>query len=129
MNQSHASNHPLNTIAQGTRLKGEVKFEEDVLIDGHVEGSIQVNGKLIVGENARIEADIEASEVEIHGAVEGAVRSSGRLSVQATGRIVGDITTQQLSVQEGAQLEGKINMASAGPSARAKSAEPTADAA
>lgn len=129
MNQTHQNNQPLNTIAQGTRLKGEVRFEEDVLIDGYVEGSIQVNGKLIVGENAQIEADIEASEVEIHGKVEGAVRSQGKLSVQATGRIVGDISTEQLSVQEGAQLEGKISMSASGAAAKSKSVESTADAA
>lgn len=99
-----------NMISQGTNLKGDVVFEEGVMLDGRVEGTITVKGALLVGERAEIKAGISATSVEIRGTVRGSIHCDGLLALAHTAKLSGDIQTVMMSMEEGAIINGKVNM-------------------
>ncbi len=97
-------------LGANTAFKGEIKSRANVRIDGQFEGDVQVDGSLLVGETARVHGNVQAkSEVRVAGAVRGDV-SAYKVHLSRTGRIWGDITTNFLVTEEGAFIEGKINM-------------------
>lgn len=97
-------------LGANTAFKGDIKSRANVRIDGQFEGDVQVDGNLLVGETARVHANVQAkSEVRIAGAVRGDV-SAYKVHLSRTGRVWGDITTNFLVTEEGAFIEGKINM-------------------
>ena len=97
-----------NVLAQGIEIIGTIKFQNDMIIDGKVEGEIQSeNGKVTIGENAKIKGDVKAGEVKMFGKVEGTI-SSERCELKANSELKGDITTKSLKMEEGALLAGKM---------------------
>jgi cytoskeletal protein CcmA (bactofilin family) len=97
-------------LGANTAFKGEIKSRANVRIDGQFEGDVQVDGNLLIGETARVHANVQAkSEIRIAGAVRGDV-SGYKVHLARTGRVWGDITTNFLVTEEGAFIEGKINM-------------------
>lgn len=97
-----------NVLAQGIEIVGTIRFENDLIIDGKVEGEIHSQGgKVTIGENATITGDIHAGEVKMFGKVEGAIHSE-RCELKANSRLNGDITTKSLKMDEGALLSGKM---------------------
>ncbi|PJF34611.1 MAG: hypothetical protein CUN49_14800 [Candidatus Thermofonsia Clade 1 bacterium] len=97
-------------LGANTAFKGEIKSRANVRIDGQFEGDVQVDGNLLIGETARVHGNVQAkSEIRISGAVRGDV-SGYKVHLSRTGRIWGDITTNFLVTEEGAFIEGKINM-------------------
>ena len=84
---------------------------EDLTIDGHVEGSIELGDhSLTVGPSATITADLVAKNVTISGAVTGHVRAREQLDVRATGSVVGDIVAPRLVMAEGAVITGQVDV-------------------
>ncbi len=96
-------------IGANTALKGELKSEANVRIDGTFDGSIDVSGNVMIGETAHITADIRAYNLSIAGAVHGNVIGH-RIQIQRTGRIWGDLSAASIVTEDGAFLEGKITM-------------------
>jgi cytoskeletal protein CcmA (bactofilin family) len=100
----------VNLIGAGTRLKGDVVFDADVFIDGSVEGRLDVQGKLVLGENADVRADTTARELEVRGRVKGNVACAGLLRLTRTAQLTGDVRAGSLAVEEGATLSGNLAM-------------------
>lgn len=100
----------MNRIGAGTRVQGEVVFEESVLINGELEGAVLIHGTLLVGSDAVIKADIDAADIEIQGVVQGKIHCRGRLKLRGSAHVLGDIETTILEVEEGALLQGKVSM-------------------
>lgn len=97
-----------NVLAQGIEIIGTIKFQNDMIIDGKVEGEIQSDkGKVTIGENARIKGDVRAGEVKMFGHVEGAIHSD-RCELKTNSELKGDIITKSLKMEEGALLSGKM---------------------
>ena len=97
-----------NVLAQGIEITGTIKFQNDMIIDGKVEGEIQsTTGKVTIGENAVIKGDVKAGEVKMFGLIEGSI-TSDRCELKANSRLNGDITTKSLKMEEGALLSGKM---------------------
>lgn len=97
-----------NVLAQGIEIIGTIKFQNDMIIDGKVDGEIQSEkGKVTIGENAKIKGDVRAGEVKMFGRVEGAIHSE-RCELKAHSELRGDITTKSLKMEEGALLSGKM---------------------
>ncbi len=93
-----------------TTFKGDLKSKANVRIDGQFEGSLDIDGNILVGETARVTADIHAKfEVKVAGAVRGNVIGR-KVHLARTGRVWGDINTAALTTEEGAYIEGKISM-------------------
>ena len=80
-------------------------------LDGTFNGSLDIHGNVLVGETAKIAADITAKNISIAGAVRGNVTGK-KVQLLRTGRVWGDITATALSTEEGAFIDGKISMVS-----------------
>ncbi len=99
-------------IGRSVRVEGKVISTEDLTIDGHVEGSIELGDQsLTIGPSATITADLVATNVTISGAVMGNVRAREQLDVRATGSVVGDIVAPRLVMAEGAVITGQVDVA------------------
>jgi cytoskeletal protein CcmA (bactofilin family) len=96
-------------ISQGIRIKGDVKGSEDLFIDGHIEGKLDMGDvSLTVGPNGSVKADISAREVIVRGRVEGKIFGREKVQLWNTGHVIGEVQTQRLSIEEGGTLRGKV---------------------
>ncbi len=99
-----------NVLAQGIEITGSIKFSNDMIIDGKVDGEIHSDkGKVTIGENAQIKGDVKAGEVKMYGKVEGTIES-GRCELKPKSELKGDIKTKSLSMEEGAILSGSTQI-------------------
>ncbi len=92
-------------------LEGKLSSKANVRLDGTFTGTLEIDGNVLVGETAKITADIHARNVSIAGAVHGNV-SGKKVQLLRTGRIWGDIHATALTTEEGAFIDGKITMIS-----------------
>lgn len=95
-------------IDQGCELAGNMRFQETVRVDGHVEGEIECQKTLIVGEAGRIQARVDSECVVIHGTLEGDVRARRKITLHKTARVTGDLSTAGIVIEEGARFQGSI---------------------
>lgn len=96
-------------LGAGSVLKGDLKCQGNIRMDGTFEGTLQIEGNVLVGEAAKITADISAKNVSIAGAVRGNV-SGKKVQLLRTARVWGDISSSAISTEEGAFIDGKISM-------------------
>lgn len=96
-----------NVLSSDVEIKGTVKFTNDLLVDGRIEGEIQSDGSLTVGENARIKAEIKTGSVVVYGKVHGNITVTERIELKASAEVVGDIKAKTLSMEAGAIFVGK----------------------
>jgi cytoskeletal protein CcmA (bactofilin family) len=102
-----------NTARLGSSLhvKGEITGNEDLLIDGTVEGLVQLEDrKLTVGASAKVTADVIAREVVVYGNVKGNLRARDRIEIKKDGSVIGDLTTARISIEDGAYFKGSIEI-------------------
>jgi len=96
-------------LGSSLHLKGEISGNEDLHIDGTVEGAVQLGeGKLTVGPTANVTADIIAREVVVCGKVKGNVHAKGKIEIKKDGSVIGDLTTAQIIIEDGAYFKGSI---------------------
>ncbi|NNC90181.1 MAG: polymer-forming cytoskeletal protein [Akkermansiaceae bacterium] len=101
-----------NVLAQGMEITGTIKFSNDMIIDGKIDGEIiSDKGKVTIGENARIKGDVKAGEVKMFGKVEGKIVSE-RCELKQNSELKGDIKTKKLQMEEGALLSGRMETGS-----------------
>ena len=99
------------TIGQSIIFKGELSGDEDLEIEGQVDGNVNLqNHQLTVGANGRLKAEIQAKSIIVIGQVIGNLTATERIEIQATGVVEGDLRAPRLNVQEGAVLNGSIDM-------------------
>ncbi|MCB9450483.1 MAG: polymer-forming cytoskeletal protein [Anaerolineaceae bacterium] len=92
-------------------MEGTLKSDANVRLDGTFSGTLEITGNILVGETAKINADINARNISIAGAVRGNI-SGKKVQLLRTGRIWGDISASALTTEEGAFIDGKITMVS-----------------
>ncbi len=98
-------------IGKSISVKGDVTGDEDTVIEGRVEGRIELkNHHLTVGPNGDVKGEIAAKQVTIVGHVTGNISATERIELSDAGRVDGDIASPRLLVQEGAQLNGSVSM-------------------
>jgi cytoskeletal protein CcmA (bactofilin family) len=97
-------------IDQGSEFSGRLRFSDTVRIDGKFDGEISSENTLIVGETGMIKATIQSNTVIISGEVEGDIIAPRQVVIHKEARVNGDIQTASLAVEEGAQINGQINM-------------------
>jgi cytoskeletal protein CcmA (bactofilin family) len=116
------STYPTTSTDRGTarlggslHVKGEITGNEDLHIDGSVEGLVQLEDrKLTVGASARLTADVIAREVVVYGNVKGNLRARDRIEIKKDGSVVGDLTTARIMIEDGAYFKGSIEIDKAG---------------
>lgn len=94
-----------------SELEGSLVSQANVRLDGTFTGSLEIHGNVLVGETAKINADINAKNISIAGAVRGNVNGK-KVQLLRTGRVWGDINATALTTEEGAFIDGKISMIS-----------------
>jgi cytoskeletal protein CcmA (bactofilin family) len=98
-------------LGSSLHVKGEITGSEDLLIDGSVEGLIQLDErKLTVGATAKVTADIIAREVVVYGTVKGNLRAKDRIEIKKDGSVNGDLTTARIMIEDGAYFKGSIEI-------------------
>ena len=99
-----------NVLAAGIEIIGSIRFQNDMHIDGKIEGEIQSEaGRVTIGEMADIKGNIHAGEVHVYGHVNGNVKSD-KCHLSSNAVVNGDITTRRLSMDEGAHLSGRAEI-------------------
>src|SRR5581483_2900146 len=97
-NGSSSSSHSGGLLSRGVSIKGTVKFRDELLIDGEVEGTIDSTGTLTIGEHASIKGEIKSKSVKVRDAVEGDIFATERCELQAGCTLHGDIEAPRLVV-------------------------------
>jgi cytoskeletal protein CcmA (bactofilin family) len=111
-----------NVLSSDVEIKGTVKFTNDLVVDGRIEGEIQSEGNLTVGENARLKAEIKTGTVVVYGKVHGNIVAADKVELKATAEVVGDIKAKTLSIEPGAIFVGKSAVGTPSTPAGASSA-------
>ena len=99
-----------NLLSGGTVLTGNLVTEDDIRIDGVIEGNIISRGKVIVGPNGTVSGDIECVNLDIMGKVTGNTQCSEVVVLRSTANLNGDIKTRIIEIEPGAQFFGSCGM-------------------
>lgn len=103
------SPHAAACVSHGIRIKGELHGTEDLFVDGNVDGKITLgNATLTVGPNATVKAEISARDLVVRGRVEGKLTANEKIQIWNTARVAGDMKADRISIEEGAELHGKL---------------------
>ena len=102
------------------KIIGEVASSEELYIDGELEGKLDLKGRLTIGPESKVSANIRAKEVVVFGAVRGNVEAEERIALRAGATIVGDIKTAGIIIEDGAYFKGGIDISKSDPKAESK---------
>ena len=98
-------------IGSSIVIKGELSGSEDLLIEGRVEGKISLPGHaLTIGNEATISAEVVAKAVIVQGTITGNVTATDRFEIKSGGRVTGDVVSPKISMAEGSEFRGKVDM-------------------
>lgn len=103
----------ISIIGPGMRVVGDCEVEGALRIEGSVQGNIRAGKAVVVGRDGVVEGDISTQDAVVAGTVRGTLRADSRLEVQATSRIEGQIVAAKLQLEEGAILNGTVQMGNA----------------
>jgi cytoskeletal protein CcmA (bactofilin family) len=97
-------------LGRGSEFEGKLTFEGTVRIDGKFTGTIVTNDVLVVGEGAKIQAEVNCGTIIIHGEVQGDVRAKSAVELHHPARMKGNIETPSLMIEKGVTFEGQCKM-------------------
>ena len=111
-NMKNSSNNSsvVNMVGSGTVITGDIKSKSDIRIDGILKGSVNTEGKLVVGSSGVVEGDVVCSNADISGEIKAKITVSQLLSLKSTSKLNGDIITNKLSIEPGASFSGSCSM-------------------
>lgn len=100
----------ISIITDGTTVKGDIIATGDLRLDGVLEGSIQLNGKLVIGDSGVVNGNVLCQNANVIGSVNGNLSVKEFLVLNASARVRGDILINKLSIEPGAVFSGKCRM-------------------
>lgn len=116
------------SIGPSITVKGDISGEEDLLVQGQVEGTIDLKrNHVTVGKHGRVKADIHGRVIDVQGEVEGNLLGDEQVVVRQSGAVRGNITAPRVSLEDGANFKGTIDMEPKGPRGQAGAAGKPAD--
>ena len=105
------SEFSINTIiGPRTSVMGSIESGGFTRVDGNLQGDLKAQGRIIVGEKARMKSNISGTSITVGGVVYGNIIASERLVVLATGLIIGDVITRRIQADEGCLIHGKVRV-------------------
>src|SRR4051794_41472800 len=114
-------------IGKSVVIKGELNGSEDLTIEGHVEGTIQLRDHVLtIGPNGRIKAQVFAKSVIVLGEVTGNVTASDKVDIRDNGSVDGDIIAPRVAIAEGAHFRGSVDMQRKGQGTQPQAGKPAA---
>ena len=96
-----------NILSSDVEIKGSIKFQNELIIDGKIEGEIISTGVLTVGENAEVRGEIKTKSVTVLGKVHGNITVDERCELKTRAQLIGDLKAARLMIEEGATFVGK----------------------
>jgi cytoskeletal protein CcmA (bactofilin family) len=118
-NQESNVSNPYDTVSERTsvlgptlRFKGELSAEEDLLVEGTIEGSIQHSQRITVGPKGKVKANISAALIVVEGTVEGDLRAEKSVKIKDSADVRGNVRAPSVTITEGAKFNGGIEMES-----------------
>lgn len=109
-NSSASTDAVISIIGPGMSIVGDCSTEGTVRVEGTVEGSISAGKAVVIGKQGVVKGDIKTQDAVISGRVEGTLVASSRLELQATCHIEGEVRTRRMQLEEGAVLNGSVQM-------------------
>lgn len=110
-NNKKFDNELVNTIiGEETSIKGAIHSQRSIRIEGTLEGEVNAQGEVFVGEKSKIKANIYGRNVIVAGEVIGNIEAIKSLQILKTGKVYGNISGDQLNIEEGGIYKGKVNM-------------------
>jgi len=98
-------------IGRSIVLKGELSANEDLLIEGQFEGTVNLQDHcLTIGSNGKVKAEIQARQVVVLGSVTGNINAREKIEVRRSGNVTGDLTSASIAIEEGAYFKGSIDI-------------------
>ena len=99
------------TIGKAVMVKGQIFSREDLVIDGEVEGTVELQEhRLTVGPNGKVQAGVKAREIVVLGTIHGNVEATDKIDIRKDARLVGDIKTARIVIEDGAYFKGSIDI-------------------
>lgn len=95
-------------IGASIKVKGNFNGQGDIVIEGFLEGSLKTEANVFIGEKARVNANVEASEALINGEISGNIKIKKYLAIGKTAKIMGDVQCGEISIERGASITGQI---------------------
>lgn len=112
-------------IGKSVNIKGELNGSEDLTVEGHVEGKIELKDHVLtIGPHGRIKAEIFAKAVVVLGEVTGNISASEKVDIRENGSVDGDVVAPRVAIAEGAHFRGSVDMQRKTPPVQQKTAEP-----
>jgi len=96
-----------NILSSDVEIKGSLKFSNDLVIDGKIEGEVTSDGSLTIGENAHVKGELKTKSVTVFGKVEGNITVTDRCELKKDAELIGDVRANTLAIEEGATFMGK----------------------
>lgn len=119
-----------NVLANDVDIKGTIKFENELIFDGKIEGEIVSDaGSLTIGKNASVHGEVKTKSVVVHGSVTGNISVSERCELKASSQLTGDLKAMRIVIEEGATFIGKSEVTPNKPFKNDRAAAPAPDAA
>lgn len=109
--QQEMENGARNHLAQGTVVKGDIIAEGNIRIDGELEGTLVSKAKVVLGPTGVIRGDVQCQTANIEGRIDGKMTVEEILVMKATGRFSGELVYGKISVEPGAEIEGRVSIA------------------
>ena len=100
----------VNLIGTGTVIRGDIKSEGDIRIDGTLIGAINSKGKVVIGSTGKVEGEIICQNADVSGTVKIKITVAGILLLKPTAKLTGDIFTNKLAIEAGAEFSGSCSM-------------------
>ncbi len=105
-----ANNQGGHTIGKGIYIKGDVTGAEDLIVEGGIEGTINLKNHLVIGQSGVVLADVQSDTVTVYGEVRGNISATTRIEVNETARVVGDLKAPSIYLADGARFRGQVEM-------------------
>ena len=100
----------INMLGAGTIITGDIVSKGDIRVDGTLKGSVNTEGRLVLGREGVIEGDVICKDADISGTIKAKITVSQLLSLKTTAKLSGDIITNKLSIEPGATFSGSCSM-------------------
>ncbi len=116
------------TVGPTANFKGDLECDGIVKVEGVFQGSIKTVSNVIITEQGRLDAHVEAQNVSVSGQAKGSIVAKGRLEILSTGRVWADVTVSSFLLDDGGKLHGGLKMFGAGPEPKSFDVPPPARA-
>lgn len=91
-------------------VRGSLSGEEDLVVEGRLEGSVALAGHLVVAQGGVVEADLDVASVEVHGEVRGDIVASRSITIERGAQVAGNVRAPRVIIHDGARFDGAVEM-------------------